>query len=137
MATNKTQKTDASVDDFIASIEHDGRRTDAERVRTLMQAVTGDEPAMWGPSIVGFGSRHVVYESGRELDWFEIGFSPRKQSLTLYIMEGFAEYDELLSRLGTHSTGQSCLYIKRLEQVDMGVLEQLVSASVAHVRGAD
>ena len=101
-----------------------------------MRRVTGDEPAMWGPSIVGFGSYHYKYASGREGDWMKVGFSPRKQQLTLYIMSGFSRFDELMGRLGKHSTGKSCLYIKRLEDVDLGVLEELVRESVAHLPSA-
>ncbi len=99
-----------------------------------MREITGDEPAMWGPSMVGFGRYHYKYASGREGDWFVAGFSPRKQNLTLYIMSGFSGYDELMARLGKHTTGKSCLYIKRLEDVDLAVLEELIRRSVAHVR---
>jgi hypothetical protein len=130
---DKTTRTDASVEDFLASIP-EPRQADARAVNALLTKATGLEPALWGPSIVGFGDRHLVYESGRELDWFEIGFSPRKQSTTLYITEGFDGYDELLARLGPHSTGVSCLYVKRLADVDSGVLEELVRRSVEHVR---
>lgn len=87
---------------------------------------------MWGPSIVGFGSYHYKYESGREGDWPKTGFSPRKQNLTLYIMDGFDKYDELMAKLGKHKTGKSCLYVKRLSDIDTGVLTKLVKASVAH-----
>jgi hypothetical protein len=131
---NKTTRTDASVEDFLASIP-EPRQADARAVNALLTKATGVEPAMWGPSIVGYGDRHLVYESGRELDWFEIGFSPRKQSTTLYITEGFDGYDELLARLGPHTTGVSCLYVKRLADVDSGVLEELMTRSVEHVRG--
>lgn len=99
----------------------------------LMKDVTGDEPAMWGDSIVGFGSYTYKYASGRQGDWFLTGFSPRKQSLTLYIMSGFDEYESLLSKLGRYSTGKSCLYIKKLEDVDQEVLRELVQKSVVHM----
>ena len=89
---------------------------------------------MWGPSIVGFGSYHYTYATGREGDWFVVGFSPRKQALTLYIMAGFSRYQELLTKLGKHSTGKSCLYVEKLEDVDLKVLRQLVTESVAHMR---
>jgi len=89
---------------------------------------------MWGSSIIGFGQQHLVYDSGRELDWFDVGLSPRKQSLTLYITEGFDGYAELLGRLGKHSTGKSCLYIKRLSDVDQDVLEEIVTRSIARTR---
>jgi Domain of unknown function (DU1801) len=134
MAGNKTTRTDASVEDFLAGVP-EPRRADARAVNAMLANVTGMAPAMWGPSIVGFGSRHLVYDSGRELDWFEVGYSPRKSALTLYLTEGFDGYDELLARLGRHSTGKSCLYVKRLSDVDSAVLEELVQRSVAAVRG--
>ena len=98
----------------------------------MMQEVTGVEAKMWGDSIVGFGSYHYKYASGREADWPLVGFSPRKQNLTLYIMSGFEQYDELLQRLGKHSTGKACLYVKRLADVDLAVLQELVKL----IRGA-
>ena len=99
----------------------------------MMKEITGESPKMWGPSIVGFGSYHYKYDSGREGDWFVAGFSPRKQSLTLYIMSGFRRYDELLAKLGKHTHGKSCLYIKKLEDVDMSVLKEMVAQSVKYV----
>jgi hypothetical protein len=102
-----------------------------------MERITGAPPVMWGPSIVGFGSEHLVYESGRELDWFLTGFSPRKQNLTLYVMDGFTEYEDLLTRLGKHSTGKSCLYVKRLADIDRDVLEILISKSVGAGSSSD
>ncbi len=132
MAENKTQHNDGDVGAFLESVENEQRRSDAYVALEMMERISGEPPKMWGDSIVGFGSRHMVYESGRELDWFYIGFSPRKQSLTLYVMDGFGEYDKLLGELGKHSTGKSCLYIKRLEDVDMDVLEEIVTRSVAH-----
>jgi len=134
MAENKTQKTGASVEEFLASVESKTRREDGFRVLQLMQEVTGLEPEMWGPSIVGFGDYHYRYESGRERDFFLTGFSPRKQSLSLYIMAGFEAYDGLLSRLGKHRKGASCLYINKLADVDMDVLRQLVQQSFEHAR---
>ena len=134
MAENKTQKTGASVEEFLASVESKTRREDGFRVLQLMQEVTGLEPEMWGPSIVGFGDYHYRYESGREGDFFLTGFSPRKQSLSLYIMAGFDAYDGLLSRLGKHRKGASCLYINKLADVDMDVLRQLVQQSFEHAR---
>ena len=101
-----------------------------------MQRVTGEPPTMWGDSIVGFGSYHYVYDSGREGDWFLTGFSPRKRNLSLYIMAGFSDYDELMERLGKHKTGKSCLYVNRLSDIDLDVLEALVRQSVAHMRKA-
>ena len=134
MAENKTQKTGASVEEFLTSVESKTRREDGLRVLQLMQEVTGLEPEMWGPSIVGFGDSHYRYESGREGDFFLTGFSPRKQSLSLYIMAGFDAYDDLLSRLGKHRKGAACLYINKLADVDMAVLRELVEQSFEHAR---
>jgi hypothetical protein len=133
MAENKTTRTDDSVEDFLASVP-EPRQSDAREVAALLTEVTGLPAALWGPSIVGYGQRHLVYESGRELDWFEIGFSPRKASTTLYLTEGFDGYDELLGRLGKHTSGKSCLYIKRLDDVDRDVLKELATRSVSHLR---
>ena len=134
MAENKTQKTGASVDEFLASVENRTRREDGFRLLQMMQEVTGLEPEMWGPSMVGFGDYHYRYESGREGDIFLTGFSPRKQSLSLYIMAGFDAYEGLLSRLGKHRMGASCLYINKLADVDMDVLRELVLQSFEHAR---
>ena len=132
MAENKTQKTGASVDEFLASVENRTRREDGFRLLQMMQEVTGLEPEMWGPSMVGFGDYHYRYESGREGDIFLTGFSPRKQRLSLYIMAGFDAYEGLLSRLGKHRMGASCLYINKLADVDMDVLRELVRQSFDH-----
>jgi len=134
MAENKTQKTDASVDDCLAGIAG-VRGDDARELNKLITTATGLEPAMWGPSIIGFGDRHLVYESGRELDWFDVGFAARKQALTLYLTTGFDGYDELLARLGPHTTSAGCLYVKRLADVDSGVLTELVRRSAQDTRG--
>ena len=134
MAEMKTTETEASVDKFLESVSDPQRREDCERVRALMREATGGDGKMWGDSIVGFGSYHYRYESGREGDWFLTGFSPRKSNLTLYIMAGFDRYDELLARLGKHSTGKSCLYVKRLADVDKSVLRELITASVRHMK---
>lgn len=134
MAELKTQKTRESVTDFLAGIEDARRRVDALAVCALMQDVTGDAPALWGPAIVGFGNCRLRYENGRELDWMQVGFSPRKAALTLYIFPGFAEYEGLMARLGTFTTGKSCLYIKRLADIDTAVLRELVALSVQHMR---
>ncbi|MEZ4767902.1 MAG: DUF1801 domain-containing protein [Caldilineales bacterium] len=133
MAELKTQKNDASVDAFLNSVENDRKREDSFALLEMMKEVTGEEPKMWGDSIVGFGEYHYTYASGREGNWFVTGFAPRKQNLTLYIMAGFDEYDALLDRLGKHSTGKSCLYIKRLEDVDKTALRELIAASVQHM----
>ncbi|MDX1531118.1 MAG: DUF1801 domain-containing protein [Rhodothermales bacterium] len=136
MAALKTAPTDANVEAFLATVEDDARRADCYTVLELMRRVTGEPPTMWGDSIVGFGSYHYVYDSGREGDWFLAGFSPRKRNLTLYVMAGFDRYEALLERLGKYKTGKSCLYVNRLDDVDLGVLEELVRRSVEHVRAA-
>lgn len=135
MAELKTKKTTASVGAFIDAIEDPQQRKDAAAIVKLMKKVTGAQPKLWGASIVGFGDHHYVYESGREGDWFIAGFSPRKANLTLYIMDGFSEYQKLLAKLGKHKTGKSCLYVKRLSDIDLGVLEELLARSVEHVKG--
>ncbi|MBK6767788.1 MAG: DUF1801 domain-containing protein [Ardenticatenales bacterium] len=137
MAELKTRRTDASVADFLAAIPDEGRRADCLAVADLMAGVTGAEAEMWGPAIVGFGRYHYRYASGREGDWFLAGFSPRKQNLTLYLMSGYDDYEALLARLGKHTIGKSCLYIKRLSDIDVDVLRELVTASVAHMRATN
>jgi hypothetical protein len=134
MAELKTKENDASVQAYIDAIGDDARRADCEAVMALMSEVTGEEPAMWGDSIVGFGSYHYRYESGREGDWMLTGFSSRKQNLTLYIMSGFSRFDELMDRLGKFKTGKSCLYLKRLEDIDREVLRELITESVGYLR---
>lgn len=134
MAELKTRKNDGNVDEFLASLADDRRRADAIEVRELMAGMTGDRGSMWGDSIVGFGEATYTSGSGKENRWFEVGFSPRKQSLTLYIMPGFDEYQGLLDRLGPHSTGKSCLYVKRLDAVDRDVLRELVAKSVTKMK---
>ncbi|MFO7586362.1 MAG: DUF1801 domain-containing protein [Anaerolineales bacterium] len=131
MTENKTQKTDVNVTDFLNSITDEQKRQDGFTLLALMSEITGLEPKMWGTSIVGFGDVHYKYASGREGNWFKVGFSPRKQNLTLYIMDGFPKYQGLLAKLGKHKTGVSCLYIKRLEQIDQDVLREMISLSVA------
>lgn len=130
MAELKTKRTDASVAAFLDGVADASRRADCLSVLAIMKRVTRAEPKMWGSSIVGFGSYHYEYASGREGDWPLTGFSPRKQDLTLYVMSGFDDYGNLLARLGRFRTGKSCLYIKRLSGVDVKVLEKLISASV-------
>ena len=136
MAELKTKPTTASVSDFLDTIDDDERRKDCLAVVKIMQKATGAKPKMWGPSIVGFGDHRYKYASGRELDWFLTGFSPRKKDLTLYIMPGFERYEELMSSLGKYKTGKSCLYIKRLADVDPTVLRTLVEDSVKHMKKA-
>lgn len=126
----KTKLNDASVTEFLNSVEDEQKRKDSFEIMKMMKQVTRAEPKMWGTSIVGFGTYHYKGASGREGDWMLIGFSPRKQNLTLYIMPGFDRYPELMKKLGKHTTGKSCLYIKRLSDVDTAVLKELMSESV-------
>jgi hypothetical protein len=130
MAELKTSRNDGDVDAFLDSVEDETRRRDARDLRRILSDVTGEPGAMWGPSIVGFGSHHYRYASGREVDWFKVGFSPRKQSLTIYLVPGVDRYQALLERLGDHKIGKGCLYVKRLSDVDAAVLRELVVASV-------
>ncbi|GAA0225128.1 DUF1801 domain-containing protein [Cryptosporangium japonicum] len=129
MATPKTARTDANVDDFLAAVPGEVRRADAHTIRALMARVTGDPGAMWGANIVGFGSTQLRYASGATLDWFRIGFSPRKAATTLYLGDDFPRKTELLDALGPHTTGTSCVYLKRVDAVDPSVLEALVTAA--------
>lgn len=133
MTELKTQRNDASVEEFLDSVDKEKKRQDSYAILKLMKEVTGEEPAMWGTSIVGFGSYQYKYASGQEGEWFLVGFSPRKQNLTLYIMSGFDEYESLLGDLGKYKTGKSCLYINKLEDVDLSTLRELVEKSVAHM----
>lgn len=134
MAENKTQPTKASVAAFLDSIDDTGQRADARKVAAMMRKATGKQAKMWGPSIVGYGSYHYKYDSGREGDHMITGFSPRKQALSVYIMPGFKTFDPLMKKLGKFKTGKSCLYIKRLSDVDEKVLERLIEESVKHMR---
>ena len=134
MAGPKTRPTDADVGAFLESVPDERRRDDAKAVCRLMQEITGEEPVLWGTSIVGFGSTPLRYASGRELGWPLVGFSPRKAATTVYLMDGFEERGDLLARLGPHSVGKSCLYLKRLSDVDLDVLRELVAESVRGVR---
>jgi len=130
MAELKTKLNDASVTDFLNSIENGETRKDCFEILKIMKQATKGEPKMWGSSIVGLGDYHYKYESGRENDWFLTGFSPRKQNITLYVMGGFKPYGKLLKKLGKHSLGKGCLYIKKLKDVDVNVLKELVNESV-------
>ncbi len=131
MAEAKTQPTQASVAAFLAAIPDAERRKDCRLVAKLMQEATGAKPVLWGTSIVGFGTYRYKYASGREGDWPVTAFSPRKNDLTLYIMPGFEDDAGLLARLGKHKTGKSCLYLKRLSDVDLAVLQVIIEKSVA------
>lgn len=130
MAANKTQATAQSIETFLAGLEAP-RRDECERLIALMRKVTGAEPRMWGAAMVGFGDVHLVYDTGRELDWFRVGFSPRKAALTLYLGAEALDDAGLMAKLGKHTTGKGCLYLKRLDDADPATLEALLQRSVA------
>jgi hypothetical protein len=136
MAELKTKRNEGNVKAFLDSVPDEKKREDSYTILKLMKQVTGTEPEMWGESIIGFGNYRYKYESGREGDWFLTGFSPRKQNLTLYIMSGFDEYNQLLGQLGKHTTGKACLYIKKIDDVNMAVLKELVKKSVEHMKNS-
>lgn len=127
MAENKTKPTSASVDDFIAKIENSRRRTDALTALNIYKKVTGLPPAMWGPSIIGFGSLHYVYETGREGDMPAAAFSPRKANMTFYVGDEFEGAEELYAKLGKHKKSVACLYINKLEDIDLDVLYEIIA----------
>lgn len=129
MAENKTVPTDASVEEFIAGVEHSGRRSDATELTALMKKATGQDPVMWGPSIIGFGHYRYRYDSGREGEMPTVGFSPRKSNLALYLMAKPSDYEARLKTLGKHKSGASCLYLNRLDDVDRDALEKLIADS--------
>jgi hypothetical protein len=137
MAELKTQVNDASAEEFLNAIEDEQKRADCFAILKMMQQATKAEPKMWGSSIIGFGAYHYVYASGRTGDWMLVGFSPRKGNITLYIMAGFEQYDDLMKKLGKHKTGKSCLYINKLTDVDTGVLKELIAKSVAHMKATN
>jgi hypothetical protein len=134
VAELKTKPTAASVAAFLKRLDDEARREDCRTLVRIMKRATGARPRMWGPSMIGFGSYHYRYASGHEGDCFLAGFAPRKRELTLYIMSGFDRYKTLLARLGRFKAGKACLYVKRLADVDLEVLEKLVAASVKHVK---
>ena len=134
MSERKTTQNEADVNAFLDGVENPRRRADARQLLALMQAVTGEPPKMWGSSIVGFGSYHYRYASGREGNSLIVGFSPRKQNLAIYIMPGFSDYGALLGKLGKFRTGKSCLYVNKLGDVDMELLEELVRESVTEMK---
>lgn len=134
MGDAKTKLEDASAADFIAAIEPAERRADAEAVAAMMARLSGEPARMWGGSMVGFGRYRYQYDSGRKGEMFRIGFGSRKAALVLYVMDGFPRHAELLARLGKHSTGKSCLYVKKLADIDLAVLEALIAESLAAMR---
>ncbi|MEM7531942.1 MAG: DUF1801 domain-containing protein [Chloroflexota bacterium] len=134
MSENKTRPTDQNVVDFLSHVENKRRREDSFTLLKMMEEITEEEAVMWGSSIVGFGSYHYKYESGREGDMPCVGFSPRKQSMTLYIMPGFEHYEGLLAELGKHKLGKSCLYVNKLADVDDSVLRRLIKHAYNHMK---
>ena len=134
MAELKTKKNEASVTKFLDGVKDGKKRKDSYTILELMQQVTKADPKMWGTSMIGFGSYHYKYASGREGDWFVTGFSPRKQSLTLYIMAGISKYPDLLKKLGKFKTGKGCLYINKIEDVDIKILKELIKQSVGYLK---
>lgn len=133
MPDTKTQATDVSVGEFVEAIPDAAQRADAHAIAALMERLSDERPYMWGSSIVGFGRYHYKYESGREGDAARIGFSPRKGQTVLYLVEGFEGHGALMARLGKHKTGKSCLYVKRLSDIDLGALEELIGASLRYM----
>lgn len=136
MATsqNRTVPTEQSAEQFINSVDNEVKRKDSRALLQMMTEITDRPPVMWGSSLIGFGTYHYKYASGREGDFFLTGFSPRKQALTIYIMPGFSEYEEILRNLGKYKTGKSCLYVKKLDDVDQDLLRDLITKSVAYMR---
>jgi len=134
MAENKTRENKASVSGFLNSIEDARKRSDAKKVGAMMRKATGKQARMWGSAIVGYGKYHYKYESGREGDYMLTGYSPRKQNLVVYIMPGFSDFSALMKKLGKYKTGKSCLYLKKLEDVDENILEKLIDRSVKLMR---
>jgi hypothetical protein len=133
-AVNKTKETRASVEKFLNEIKDEKKREDSFKILKMMKQITKSEPKMWGSSMIGFGNYHYKYASGREGDWFLTGFSPRKQSLTLYTMTYLEKHKDILKRLGKFKTGKGCLYINKLEDINMKVLRELITASVKKLK---
>lgn len=130
MSENKTKPTEVAVEEFLAGVEPDKKRQDALTLDAMFRDVTGWNPVMWGPSMIGYRAYHYVYESGHEGDSLATGFSPRKANLSIFIMPGYAEYGSILDRLGKHKMGKSCLYINKLADVDLDVLAELVKTGL-------
>ncbi|XBQ16326.1 MAG: DUF1801 domain-containing protein [Oceanicaulis sp.] len=130
MAENKTKPTAVPVEEFLDSVEPDAKREEAKALDALFRKVTGWAPVMWGPSMIGYGQYHYRYESGREGDFLATGFSPRKARHSIYILPGYSDYSDILARLGRHDHGKSCLYVKKLADIDLDVLAELIEAGV-------
>jgi len=137
MAELKTKQNDQNVEAFLNSVEDERKRQDSFIILELMKEATGEQPKMWGDSIIGFGKFHYHYASGHQGDSPLTGFSPRKQNLTLYIVSGFGEYNELMARLGKYKTGKACLYINKLADIDLPTLKELVRRSAEHMRNTN
>jgi hypothetical protein len=134
MPKNKTQPTDESVTAFLNAVENDQKRTDSFKILDMMRELSGEEPKIWGTSIIGFGTYHYKYASGREGDFLRIGFSPRKQNISLYLISGANKNPELLKQLGKHKTGKSCLYINKLADIDISILRSLIRKSLEEMK---
>ncbi len=134
MSDAKTKQNDASVEGFLNAVEHPVKRADSFVLLEMMTEVTGVAPKMWGESIVGFDTYHYVYANGREGDWPIVGFSPRKQNISLYIMPGFTHFEPLLEKLGKHKTSKACLYINKLADVDLRILKKIIAQSVDYMK---
>lgn len=132
-AKNKTTENEGSVADFLNSIADETKKADCLKVKAIMEEVSGESAKMWGKSIVGFGNYHYTYESGREGDFMKVGFSPQAQNVTLYIIAGFERYEDLMSKLGKHKIDKSCLYVKKLADIDEEVLKELITESYAYM----
>jgi hypothetical protein len=130
MSENKTKPTEVAVEDFLAAVEPERKREEARELDALFRKVTGWSPVMWGPSMIGYGSYHYVYESGRAGDMLATGFSPRKAQHSIYILPGYADYGPILRRLGKHSKGKSCLYVNKLADIDLQVLAELIETGL-------
>lgn len=130
MVDNKTEVTEVAIAEFLAQVEPERRRADAQRLDEIFREVSGFEPRMWGPSILGYGRYHYKYESGREGDFLATGFAPRKANLVIYIMPGYTDFSAILARLGKHKIGKSCLYINKMDDIDLGALKELIAAGI-------
>ena len=139
MVELKTKKNESSVEDFLNRVESEKKRADSFRILEMMKQITGLEPKMWGDSLIGFGTSKYRYASGEEGEWFKVGFSPRKQNLSLYLWGMYfhlesEDYKDLMNRLGKHKVGKSCVYINKLEDVDWDVLQDLIRLSLSHLK---
>jgi len=133
----KTKVNDSSVVDFLNAVENEQKRDESFQLLDFLSEVSGEEPKMWGSNIIGFGTYHYKYASGQEGDWMKVGFSPRKQKFSIYIMSGFDELQDSLSQLGKHKTGKGCLYVNKLGDIDMNVLKELIKESFKNLRSID